>query len=99
MSIRAHFLLQKRCSPVASLGPERKKRLLLSAPPEQLATCLAALGTLVDLFANFFETLSFLLPDVLLLLERCIDQVRCSLLLFALLSFGCSYILLCLYRN
>ena len=62
-------------------------------------TCLAALGTLVDLFANFFETLSFLLPDVLLLLERCIDQVRCSLLLFALLSFGCSYILLCLYRN
>ena len=44
MSIRAHFLLQKRCSPVASLGPERKKRLLLSAPPEQLATCLAALG-------------------------------------------------------
>ena len=37
-------------------------------------TCLAALGTLVDLFAQFFETLSFLLPDVLALLERCIDQ-------------------------
>ena len=44
-SITSHFpLLKKRTSPVASSGSERKKRLLLSAAPAQLAVCLAALG-------------------------------------------------------
>ena len=67
--MRNNFRLQQAAAPAPG-SP-------VSGTSSWLATtCLAALSTLVELFSRFYSTVESLLPDLLELINSCVDQVR-----------------------